>query len=137
MQRFPKFSDAQAQLLRDAVTGRLSRRELIERGIKLGFAAPALAWMMTHYPGGVASAQENAAMPEMTAAEDMAGKSIDMTILGIAGWPPSSLGVTLATELFKPYANETLGYDVNFSFEESPFDQLFQKAAASLSTSAA
>ena len=137
MQRWPKFSEEQSQLVRDAVAGRLSRRELIQRGIQLGFAAPVLAWMMTQYPGGIASAQENQPLPDITASEDMAGKTIDMTILGIGGWPPSELGVGLATEMFKPYANETLGYDVNFSFEESPFDQLFQKAAASLSTGAA
>ena len=55
-----------------------------------------------------------------------------MTILGIAGWPPSRLGVDMANELFKPYAKETYGYDVNFSFEEAPFESLFQKAATSL-----
>ena len=60
-----------------------------------------------------------------------------MTILGIAGWPPSRLGVDLANELFKPYAKETYGYDVNFSFEEAPFESLFQKAATSLQSGSA
>jgi multiple sugar transport system substrate-binding protein len=67
----------------------------------------------------------------------LAGKTIDMTILGIAGWPPSRLGVDIATELFKPYAKETYGYDVNFAFDEAPFESLFQKAATSLQSQSA
>ncbi|MGH2558961.1 MAG: extracellular solute-binding protein, partial [Thermomicrobiales bacterium] len=38
---------------------------------------------------------------------------------------------------FKPFANETHGYDVNFTFEEAPFGELFQKAATSLSSESA
>ena len=43
----------------------------------------------------------------------------------------------MANELFKPYAKETYGYDVNFSFEEAPFESLFQKAATSLQSGSA
>ena len=57
-----------------------------------------------------------------------------MTILGIGGWLPSSLGVEMAQDLFAPYAQENFGYTVNFAFSEAPFSQLFQKAAASLAT---
>ena len=64
----------------------------------------------------------------------LAGQTFDMTILGIGGWLPSSLGVEMAQELFAPYAQENFGYSVNFSFSEAPFSQLFQKAAASLAT---
>ena len=64
----------------------------------------------------------------------LAGQSFDMTILGIGGWLPSSLGVEMAQELFVPYAQENYGYDVSFTFSEAPFSQLFQKAAASLAT---
>lgn len=62
------------------------------------------------------------------------GQTIDMSILGIGGWLPSSLGVTMAQELFAPYALENYGYTVNFSFQEAPFSALFQKAATSLAT---
>lgn len=62
------------------------------------------------------------------------GQTFDMTILGIGGWLPSSLGVEMAQELFVPYAKENYGYTVSFSFSEAPFSQLFQKAAASLAT---
>ena len=116
-----------------ARAGQLSRRELVRRGIALGLAAPALAGLVASYRGFEARAQA----AEPAGPDAVKGKTYDMSILGIAGWPPSAMGVELATEFFKPYAQETLGYTVNFSFEESPFDQLFQKAAASLSTGAA
>lgn len=77
------------------------------------------------------------ALPLVAAAQEdhpLSGQSFDMTILGIGGWLPSSLGVEMAQELFAPYAKENFGYNVNFSFSEAPFSQLFQKAAASLAT---
>ena len=64
----------------------------------------------------------------------LAGQSIEMAILGIGGWLPSSLGAEMAQELFAPYAAENFGYEVSFSFADAPFSQLFQRAAASLST---
>jgi len=66
---------------------------------------------------------------------DMKGSSdkIEMSILGIGGWLPSSLAVDMSG-LFAKYAKENYGYDVEFSFQESPFSSLFQKAATSLAT---
>jgi len=64
----------------------------------------------------------------------LAGESIDMTILGIGGWVPSSLGAEMANDLFKPFALENYGYDVTFRFDAAPFSALFQRAAASLAT---
>ncbi len=63
----------------------------------------------------------------------LAGKSIHMSILGIAGWAPSRMGVDMSPD-FAKYAKEHYGYDVTFSFAEAPFSQLFQKAATSLAT---
>lgn len=63
----------------------------------------------------------------------LAGQSIEMNILGIAGWLPSSLGVQMSP-LFAAYAKEQYGYDVSFAFAEAPFSDLFQKAATSLAT---
>jgi len=60
-----------------------------------------------------------------------------MKILGIEGWPPSELGTQMAVDLFAPFAQQTYGYTVNFSFEGAPFDQLFQRAATSLQTRSA
>lgn len=62
------------------------------------------------------------------------GQTIDMSILGIGGWLPSSLGVTMAQDLFADYAMENYGYEVNFTFQEAPFSALFQRAATSLAT---
>ncbi len=66
----------------------------------------------------------------------LAGKSIDMAILGIAGWLPSKLGVDMSPE-FARYAKARYGYSVSFSFADAPFGQLFQKAATSLATRSA
>jgi multiple sugar transport system substrate-binding protein len=64
----------------------------------------------------------------------LAGQDIEMAILGVGGWLPSSLGAEMANELFAPYAEENYGYSVSFSFDGAPFDSLFQLAAASLAT---
>ena len=66
----------------------------------------------------------------------LAGRSINMAILGIAGWLPSKLGVDMSPE-FAKYAKARYGYDVSFSFADAPFGQLFQKAATSLATRSA
>lgn len=63
----------------------------------------------------------------------LAGQSITMNILGIAGWLPSSLGVKMSP-LFSDYVKERYGYTVSFGFAEAPFADLFQKAATSLAT---
>lgn len=63
----------------------------------------------------------------------LAGKSIHMQILGVAGWLPSKLGVDMSPD-FAKYAKDRYGYDVSFSFADAPFGALFQKAATSLAT---
>jgi len=62
------------------------------------------------------------------------GQTIDMAVIGIGGWLPSSLGVSMAEELFAPYAEETYGYSTTWSFQDVPFSALQQKAAASLAS---
>lgn len=125
----PRDLSAQhAALLRDVIEGRLSRRQAVRRAMALGIGAPAIAGLIATRPQRAAAQ----ATPAAGGTSPLAGKTIDMTILGIAGWPPSRLGVDLANELFAPYAKETLGYDVTFAFEEAPFGDLFQKAATSL-----
>jgi len=66
-------------------------------------------------------------------AHPLAGQSIEMNILGIAGWLPSSLGVQMSP-LFADFVKDRYGYDVSFNFAEAPFSDLFQKAATSLAT---
>ena len=64
---------------------------------------------------------------------EMKGKKISMSVLGIAGWFPSKLGVDMSPA-FAEYARKQYGYDVEFTFDEAPFDALFQKAASTLVT---
>jgi hypothetical protein len=108
------LSREHAALVKAAVDGKLNRRQLMVRGMAIGLSATALAGLLSAYRSPVAVAQSPVA-----GAQDnpLAGQTIDMTILGIAGWPPSRLGVDLANDLFKPYAKETYGYDVTFAFE--------------------
>jgi len=119
---------AHAELLKLAASGRVSRRDIFKRGMALGLSSSAIA--------GALMASNTAAQEASPAVgtSSLAGKTIDMTILSIAGFPPSGLGVVMATELFKPYAMENYGYDVNFASEEAPFGELYQKAATSLSS---
>ncbi|MFM9107055.1 MAG: extracellular solute-binding protein, partial [Chloroflexota bacterium] len=112
----------------DAFRSRTSRRNLLKAAAAAGVSVSALNFGPGEWTVTKASAQGDSPLK---------GKTIDMTLLGIAGWPPSLLGVDMATELFKPYAKETYGYDVNFAFEEAPFESLFQKAATSLQSQSA
>ncbi len=102
-----------------AKSGGISRRSLLCGGAALG-AASSLA-----YPRHVfAQSEKN---------HPLAGKSVHMSILGVAGWLPSSLSVDMSPE-FAKYAKQRYGYDVSFSFAGAPFGALFQKAATSLAT---
>ena len=51
----------------------------------------------------------------------------------IGAWLDNS-GDAAELEAFADYAKQKYGYDVQFTFEEAPFETLFQKAAASLAT---
>ena len=96
--------------------GGLDRRSLL-RGLGAAGAASALS----------------APFVARAAQGPLAGKSVHLSILGIAGWTPSKLGVDLTPD-FVRHAKSDLGYDVTFSYAEAPFAQLFQKAATSLVT---
>ena len=72
--------------------------------------------------------------PPAAPVEDVAGETIQFTILGIGGWVPSSLPVEMS-DAFVAYAKENYGYDVVFSFADAPFEALFQRAGMSLAAS--
>ncbi len=72
------------------------------------------------------------ALPAAARGSSLQGQSIKMSVLGLAGWLPSKLGVDMATDIFAKYAKDKYGYDVTFSFAEAPFSDLFQKEATSL-----
>ena len=67
------------------------------------------------------------------------GKTINITILGIDGWLPSTLATGMAAanantnfSEFAEFAQENYGYTANIFFAKSPFESLFQRAKASL-----
>src|SRR5829696_10016464 len=70
------LSKEHAALVRAAANGKLSRRQLMVRGMALGLSATALAGLMSAYRSPAAIAQSP------VAAEDnpLAGQTIDMTI---------------------------------------------------------
>jgi multiple sugar transport system substrate-binding protein len=58
------------------------------------------------------------------------GQKVEMSFLGIEGWLSSRLGVYTSSD-FVAYAKKNYGYDVNFTFTDSPFSEWYQKAATS------
>jgi multiple sugar transport system substrate-binding protein len=96
---------------------RLPRRGLLQASAALGASALAAPY----------------AFSQAAKTSPLAGKSIHMQILGVAGWLPSKLGVDMSPD-FAKYAKDKYGYDVSFSFADAPFGTLFQKAATSLAT---
>ena len=97
----------------------LCRRDVL-KGVGAATAAAAMSLPITKRAFGLE-------------AHPLVGKKIEMSILGIAGWLPSSLGVQMSP-LFNDYVKDKYGYEVEFSFAEAPFSDLFQKAATSLAT---
>jgi len=103
----------------DGRPARIGRRRV------LGGAAALTAASTLTYPKYVFSQTEKN--------HPLAGKSIHMAVLGVAGWLPSSLSVDMSPD-FAKYAKAKYGYDVSFSFAGAPFGALFQKMATSLAT---
>jgi multiple sugar transport system substrate-binding protein len=69
----------------------------------------------------------------------LAGSTVNLTILGISGWLPSTLAMEMAApdantsfSEFAEFARDNYGYTVNFSFAELPFETLFEQARDSL-----
>jgi len=101
----------------DRKPNRIGRRQLIQASAALGASV----------------ALPRYAFSQSEKKSPLAGKSIHMQILGIAGWLPSKLGVDMSPD-FAKFAKDKYGYDVSFSFADAPFGTLFQKAATSLAT---
>ena len=86
------LSHEHAKLLRSAISGGMSRRQLMVRGMALGLSATAMAGVLTAWQPASAAAQDS----------PLKGKSVDMTILGIAGWPPARSAWTWRTNCSSP-----------------------------------
>jgi multiple sugar transport system substrate-binding protein len=62
---------------------------------------------------------------------NMQGKSLTFGYSRIGGWPPSAAPEAMWPQ-FQAYAKENFGYDVELTFVEAPFGELFQKIAPTL-----
>ncbi len=62
---------------------------------------------------------------------NMQGKSVEIGLAAIAGWPPSQIPVDLYPD-FAAYAKAKYGYSTSVVKTEAPFAELFQKVAPSL-----
>lgn len=104
---------------------------------KLDFMTSSSGLSRRHVLKGAAAAASVAGfggLSRLAAADSpLKGESLHLSILGIAGWVPSSLGVKMSP-IFAEYAKQKYGYDIDFSFADAPFSALFQKAATSLAT---
>jgi len=68
---------------------------------------------------------------EGSSVHPLKGKHINMSILGISEWVPSRLAGEMSPE-FSKYARDKYGYDVTFTYQDSSFGNLYNKAATSL-----
>jgi multiple sugar transport system substrate-binding protein len=108
-------------------SGNVSRRTALKWGAAAGVTAPFLSSFLA---GCSSSGSTNGKVEHV----NLKGESLALTILGVAGWPPSQMSVDFGNKQFKSYAKSKLGYDVGFKSSDAPFGQLFQKAATSLAT---
>lgn len=110
-------------------TADLAARETNRRNVlkfaALGLAAPLFGSALSACGSGGS---------DTAAAVDLKGKNLQLTVLGVAGWPPSAMITELGNAGFAGYAKKDLGYDIKFTGDSAPFGQLFQKAATSLAT---
>ncbi len=133
-----RSNEAYDELMQAALSSRITRRELLKRAAVLGLSATAVTELLAacsapQQPAPAATTAPSGTGQEQAGKHPLEGQSIDMAILGIAGWLPSRLGVDMSP-MFAEFAKENFGYDVSFSFQEAPFSALFQKAASSLAT---
>ncbi|MBV9491265.1 MAG: extracellular solute-binding protein [Verrucomicrobia bacterium] len=60
---------------------------------------------------------------------DLSGKTINLSLLGVAGFLPSKLPMEMAPA-FAKYARDRYGYTATFAYADAPLAILFQKAGA-------
>lgn len=116
-----QYYDLARRVRAGGLQSRMSRRSMLRGGLAAGVGMGALM----SRPRWVYSSEND---------HPLRGETIDMNILGIAGWVPSALSVEMAEELFTEYAREKYGYTPRFDFRDSPFGDMFQRAATSLAT---
>ncbi|MFM7583723.1 MAG: extracellular solute-binding protein, partial [Caldilinea sp.] len=111
-----------------------SRRSLLKGMAAISAAAVAANALAACAPAGApaaAPAAEGASPLQGTVGDEMRGKSLELSLAVIAGWPPSQLPI----EMFPSFAaavKEKYGYDVTVRKTEAPFAALFQRVAPTL-----
>lgn len=108
-------------LVSEAVEGRLSRREVIRRGIALGMTAPAIAAALTRLPAAARAAQ-NAPVKVSILNKEMTHDEIVAEIqkegeVNVGNWTYTANDTLIAK--FKEYVTDTYGVDVGLNYEAS------------------
>lgn len=121
----------------------ITRRQMLKSMAALGAGASLLAACgapaAAPASGGQAASGGEAAAPAAgnplmgTQGDEMKGKSLELSLAVIAGWPPSQLAIELFPD-FAAMAKEKYGYDVTVRKTEAGFDALFQKVAPTLAS---
>lgn len=112
----------------------VSRRGMLTGSVGLGFAGVLAACGSDGETGSEPINPDDVAADSPlrgTLGDEMQGKTIEMGLAVIAGWPPSQLPIELYPD-FAAYAKEKFGYDTSVTKTEAPFAELFQKVAPSL-----
>ena len=78
--------------------------------------------------GGSAPAAGGTSPFQGTVGDEMKGKSIELSLAVIAGWPPSQVAPRNVRQV-RGVAKEKYGYKVTVRKTEAPFAHLFQKVA--------
>lgn len=118
----------------------LSRRQLLKGMAAVGVAAVTVNALAACAPagapaGGGAPAPAGTSPLAGTVGDEMRGKTIELSLAVIAGWPPSQLPVEMFPK-FAEMAKEKYGYTVTVRKTEAPFAALFQKVAPTLASRA-
>lgn len=116
----------------------LSRRQLLKGMAAVGVAAVTANALAACAPagapaGGGAPAPAGTSPLAGTVGDEMRGKTIELSLAVIAGWPPSQLPVEMFPK-FAEMAKEKYGYTVTVRKTEAPFAALFQKVAPTLAS---
>ncbi|MCC7023269.1 MAG: extracellular solute-binding protein [Thermomicrobiales bacterium] len=110
-----------SSLVAEAVEGRLSRRDVIRRGIALGMSASAIASALTRVPAAARAAQNEPVKvsilnKEMTHDEIVAEIQKEGEV-NVGNWTYTANDTLIAK--FKQYVKDTYGVDVGLNYEAS------------------
>lgn len=119
----------------------VSRRQLLKGMAVVSAATVAAQALAACAPAAAPAGGGEAAAPgasgasplQGTVGDEMKGKSIELSLAVLAGWPPSQLPIDLFPN-FAAMAQEKYGYTATVRKTEAPFAQLFQKVAPTLAS---